>query len=264
MDLWRAIVLGLVQGLTEFLPVSSSGHLVLAEHLFGVDPPGVTFEVVLHLGTLLAVVLYFRRRIVSLLRELPGKKKSSDKQNGRKYLLALIVGTIPAGVIGLLFADYLETAFSSPRAAAFFLIITGLILFSTTFSRRVTRQLPDQPRAFLIGCAQAAALLPGISRSGSTIATGMFLGLSPAGAAEFSFLLSIPAILGATVLSLGQAFAEGISVSTLAVYGAGGLAAAVSGYLSLRVVFRILRQGRFWWFGLYCVVAGVAWLAFFP
>jgi len=257
MDIWRSVGLGIIQGLTEFLPVSSSGHLVLAEHLLGVDPPGITFEVIVHFGTLLAVLVYFRKRLLGILRDIVRPKTATNSRQGWRYLLAIGIGTIPAGIAGLFLKNQIETAFSSPKAAAGFLIVTGVILFATLLGRRMDRS-PGAGRAFLIGCAQAAALLPGISRSGATISTAVLLGLSPAVAAEFSFILSIPAILGATVLSLGEAFAVGVDVPALGVYAAGGLAALAVGYASLRMLFGMIRKGRFWWFGVYCLSVGVA------
>jgi len=263
MDIWRAILLGIVQGLTEFLPVSSSGHLVLAERLFGVDPPGVTFEVMLHTGTLLAVLVYFRKRLLGIVRDLGGGWAGMDGLRGWKYIVWIAVGTLPAVVIGLLLKDHIESAFSDPRAAAGFLIVTGILLFATLPNYGGKRPL-GWGRALGVGCAQAAALLPGISRSGSTISAAMILGISPAIAAEFSFLLSIPAILGASALSLGEAFAEGVSTATLAAYGAGGLAAGIVGYVSIWLLFGMIKKGRFWWFGAYCVAVGTAWLIFIP
>jgi len=263
MDFWRAIELGLVQGLTEFLPVSSSGHLVLAEHLLGVDPPGISFEVVLHLGTLLAVLVYFRHRLWDIGQDLVQRRTVANRHDGRKYFLALVIGTIPAGVAGILFKDQVEAAFSAPKAAAAFLLVTGVFLLATRLARGMQRPL-TLPRAFLVGCAQAVALLPGISRSGSTMSAAMGLGISPAAAAEFSFILSIPAILGATVLSVGEALAEGISGPIAAVYALGGCVAALVGYASLWLLFGMIKKGRFWWFGVYCLVVGIASLVLLP
>jgi len=264
MDIWRSVVLGIVQGLTEFLPVSSSGHLVLAEHLLQVDPPGVTFEVIVHLGTLLAVLVYFRTRIRGILRDTTKRETTTNGLNGRKYLLAIGAGTIPAALTGLFFESQIEMAFSAPQAAAWLLLVTGIILLATTISGRGKKRSLTAGRAFLVGCAQAAALLPGISRSGATISVAFFLGVSPAVAAEFSFLLAVPAILGATALSLGDAVSEGLGSSALGVYAIGGLAAALVGYASLRLLFGMIRKGRFWWFGVYCLSVGVAWLVFLP
>jgi len=263
MDLWQSMTMGVIQGLTEFLPVSSSGHLVLAEHLIGIDPPGVTFEVVLHLGTIFAALVYFRRRLIRIIRDALTGNTHAGHDSGWKYLLALVLATIPAGLAGVLFKDQVEAAFSAPKAAAGFLIFTGVLLFSTLLIHNKNRPLTAL-RALGIGVAQAVALLPGISRSGSTISTAILLGINPAGGAEFSFILSIPAVAGATVLSLGEAVAEGISSAILTVYAIGGLIAFIVGYASLKLVFGMIRKGRFWWFGAYCVCVGVAWLASIP
>ncbi len=263
MDVWQSMILGLIQGLTEFLPVSSSGHLVLFEHLLAIDPPGVTFEVILHLGTLLAVLVYFRRKLIGISRNILTGQRSADRENGWKYLLAVVIGSIPAAVAGLFFKDFIEAAFSAPKAAAAFLIVTGVFLFCTLLIRNKDRRLSPR-RALIVGLAQAAALMPGISRSGSTISTAILLGISPSRAAEFSFILSIPAIAGASILSLGEAMAEGISPSVLGTYSLGGIVAALVGYASLRLLFGMIRKGRFWWFGVYCFCVGVAWLVFLP
>jgi undecaprenyl-diphosphatase len=263
MDLWQSMVLGVIQGLTEFLPVSSSGHLVLVEHLLGVDPPGVTFEVILHLGTLLAVTFYFRRRLFDILRDLVRGREAPPAESGRRYVLALVLATIPAALIGVLFKDHIEAAFSSPKAAAGFLIFTGLFLICTLLMRDKGRLLTPW-RAVVVGMAQAAALLPGVSRSGSTISAAILLGIAPAKAAEFSFILSIPAVAGAAMLSLSEAALNGLSAATLGMYAVGGLVALVVGYASLSFLFGMIRKGRFWWFGAYCVCIGVAWLIFLP
>ena len=262
MDLWQAIELGVVQGLTEFLPVSSSGHLVLTEHFLGIDPPGITFEIVLHLGTLIAVLIYFRHQLSNILSAIARKESAASRLSGWWFVLALCVATIPAGVAGLLFKTQVEAAFSSPRAAAAFLLVTGTLLVGTHFAPRKQHPL-NLFRALLIGCAQAVALLPGVSRSGSTISTAILLGVTPAAGAEFSFLLSIPAILGATMLTVGEV-AEGLSGSGAAIYAVGGIVAAVVGYASLWLLFGMIKKGRFWWFGLYCLAVGIASLALLP
>lgn len=263
MNLWQSLILGVIQGLTEFLPISSSGHLVLTQYLFGIDPPGVTFEVVLHLGTLFAVLVYFRRPLMGMVREMLAFRQSADRENGWKYLLAIGIGSVPAAIGGLMFKDIIEAAFSAPNAAAGFLILTGVFLFCTLLVCDKKRRL-SPVRAFVVGLAQAAALMPGVSRSGSTISAAIILGIAPARAAEFSFILSIPAVAGATVLSLGEAAAEGISPSLLGLYLLGGIVAMIVGYASLRLLFGMIQKGRFWWFGVYCCCVGVAWLVFLP
>ncbi len=263
MDIWQSLLLGILQGLTEFLPISSSGHLVLAQHLLGINPPGITFEVLVHFGTLSAVVVYFRRRLLSLVKGLRDPAQHLAGLPARKYLTAVIIGTVPAGLIGLFLQDEIERTFSSPTMTGLFLVVTGALLLTTIFTAKLGRSL-TLPRGIAIGIAQAAALLPGISRSGVTISTGMFLAVPAEDAAEFSFILSIPAIMGATALSVMNVLEQGIPGAMLGIYFLGAIAATIIGYFSLWVLFRLIRHGRLWWFALYCVPAGVAtllWIA---
>ncbi len=263
MDIWQSLILGIVQGLTEFLPISSSGHLVLAQHVLGINPPGVTFEVLVHCGTLAAVVVYFRQKLWVLVRGLIDRTQHVAGLPARTYILAVVLGTIPAALLGLLLKDEIEEVFSSPNMAGLFLIVTGILLLTTTLTAKFGRSL-TLPKGIGIGIAQAAALLPGISRSGSTITIGMLLRVRPADAAEFSFILSIPAILGATVLSVKDLLESGIATDQLGIYILGAATATIVGYISLYILFRLIRQGRLWWFALYCLPVGVAtllWIA---
>lgn len=251
----QMIILAIVQGLTEFLPVSSSGHLVLFQHFLATRQGDVFFDIVLHVGTLGSVLVVYRRELVRLL---------NFDRDSLMYILSLAVGTVPAVLVGLLAKDFIENLFHSPVFAAGGLLYTAGLLFSTRLSRHAQGALPDpwQPRpihpvkALVIGAAQALAILPGVSRSGSTIAASLWLGLPRAEAARFSFLLSIPAIAGALVLQLGsgagQAGADTVElvVAALAAFGVGLLAIR---WTALAVV-----QAHFWKFGFYCVVAGVA------
>jgi undecaprenyl-diphosphatase len=253
MSLWEAAILGLVQGLTEFLPVSSSGHLVLVEKMLGMRPDGLVFEVAVHTGTLVAILVYFRQRIGELIGGLLGR--GDDRvatAQSRRLLFYLILGSIPAGVIGVAFKSEITAFFDSPQIAAVLLLVTGVWLLVMHFGARERGTLTTG-RAWWIGCAQAAAILPGISRSGATIATGALLGVPTKVAAEFSFLLSIPAVLGATILEIPDAMAYG-GVDAAALVGA--LVAGITGYWALAGVFAALRRGRFIWFGVYCLAAG--------
>jgi undecaprenyl-diphosphatase len=253
MSVLEAIVLGIIQGATEFLPVSSSGHLVLTEHLLGLTDESVVFEVAVHAGTLAAVLLYFRTRILSILRGVFGQSGlPAENDAARRMLIFLVIGSVPAAVTGLLFKSEIESFFGNPRQTALFLIVTGVWLLLMRFAGRQRRVLNTQ-RSWWIGCAQAAAILPGISRSGATIATGALLGVPAAQAAEFSFLLSIPAVAGAAVLSLPEAMGSGqFHIAD----GIGAVVAGVTGYVALKLVFASLRRGRFAWFGVYCIVLG--------
>ncbi|MCX7021225.1 MAG: undecaprenyl-diphosphate phosphatase [bacterium] len=277
MDLLQAAALGLLQGATEFLPVSSSGHLVLAGALIGVEPDLIlAFGVFLHFATMLAVLAYFAKRFVGLVRVLfvnpvrwIGKKEipDGDRRLGR-LLVGIIIGTLPAVAVGLLFKAQIDEAFRSPMLAAGMLYVTAAILFSLLLRKRgrEAREVraegdkkdeipaPSWWRALLVGAAQAVAILPGISRSGATIVAGIHLGEEQRHAAEFSFLLSLPAVLGANLIELGDVISSGKWLSW-SVYLVGGLAAFLTGLAAIWVVMRTVRSGRFWLFGIYCAAA---------
>jgi undecaprenyl-diphosphatase len=246
---YRYVLLGLLQGLTEFLPVSSSGHLVLAQRLLGLDSPGVALEAALHLGTLLAVVIYFWGDVARLA---AGSLRPSGREE-RRYVLFLALATLPIALAGFLGRDLLERAFSSPRLVGALLLVTALVLAAASLlsPRRRGVVLGD---AIWVGIAQVAALLPGISRSGITISAGLLRGLSPEEAARFSFLLSIPAVAGAGVLGLldggGQA-GEGAGLLV------GALVALASGLGAIHFLLRLLYRGRLWWFSVYCLAVGI-------
>ncbi|MGI9038682.1 MAG: undecaprenyl-diphosphate phosphatase [Gemmatimonadota bacterium] len=261
MSLLFAALLGIVQGLTEFLPVSSSGHLVMAEAMLGIDPPGVAFEVLLHLATLCAVVWAYRARVGELAAGLVRVDREAWRYTG-----LILLASVPAGVVGVLGRSELEAAFGQPVLAAAMLLVTGCVVFTLKFTGpRASDPTPDVPRSLWIGIAQAFAILPGISRSGSTVAVGAWRGLEVEKLAEFSFLLSIPAILGASLLQLGD-------MRDAAAIGAGPLAvgfvfALAAGVLAIRLFVRMLRNRTFHHFAWYCWAAGTAYLlaaAFVP
>ena len=257
MTPFQAAILGLVQGLTEFLPVSSSGHLVLGETLLGIRTGDITFEVIVHFGTLLAVVTALRDRIRDLVVGCARRDPAAWRT-----ALALCVGTVPAGVVGLLFEDALEAAFSDPLAVSGCLIVTGLILWSTRF-RRGHRTDVGFLDALCIGAAQAVAVLPGISRSGATISAGVWRGVDGREAAAFSFLLSVPVILGATVLKVGEMAAHPPAWEALMPLLIGALAAYASGVVAIRWLLSLLRRGRLDRFAYYCWTIGVLGVIFF-
>lgn len=247
-----ALVLGLLQGLTEFLPISSSGHLVLAQEVLGVHEQGAALEISVHLGTLLSVLVYYRRDLVEIVRDV--------FRGGPTARLGwmVVVGTVPAVFVGLLWKDDIEAAFESPRAAAVGLLATGAFLLLTRFAKRRPGD-PGFGYAVVVGCAQAVAILPGVSRSGSTIGTGQLVGDDPVRAARFSFLLSIPAILGAAVLMLADGELGGGPGTGMLVLS--GAVAFASGVAAIAFLIRLLGQGRLHWFGPYCLVVGaLAWL----
>jgi len=252
-----AVALGVLQGLTEFLPVSSSGHLALVQHFFRIDSPGVTFEVFVHFGTALAVIVFFRRRIgaiiAAVLKLLRGRAHDRDEA---RLGLCLLLGTVPAGVVGIVFGRAVEGAFSNPMLVSLFLLVTGLLLWVTRWVSPGARPNAGVRDALLIGVAQAVAILPGMSRSGWTVSAGLGLGIRREAAAEFAFLLSVPVILGATVLSLGDAFRSGVPPGAEAV--AGTAAAFASAIPAIFVLLRVVVAGRLYRFAYYCWTAGAA------
>ena len=251
-----AIVLGILQGLTEFLPVSSSGHLVLAQKLLGVKQSGVTFEVLVHLGSLVAVLIYFRKKIWLLIKSV----FNSQYAEYRKVVVFLVVGTIPAVIVGFSLKDFFERSFSSPVLAASMLLATGAILLSTRFVRKGNRRV-NLAAAIIMGIGQAISILPGISRSGTTIASGMLWGVDPSEAAEFSFLLSIPAIAGAVVLNARELAA--LEPYLAGQYLAGTVSAFVFALLAVYTVLAVVRKGKFEYFAYYCFAAGLLGLYLF-
>ena len=258
MNWWQGIFLGLVQGLTEFLPISSSGHLVLAEEIAGVTLPGLFVEIVLHVATLLAVFIVYWRRIADLL---TGAFRG-DRATWR-YLGLLVVATIPATLIGVLFKDWFEENFRSMVSLGVEFILTGALLWSTRWLGRRNRGItePTVTGAVAIGFAQALAILPAISRSGTTVATGLWMGMDPVKAGEFSFLMSIPVIAGAAVLEIPGLSANASLVGTGPLV-ASFLAAMISGVIAIRWLLVLLRQGTFYRFAPYCFVIGaltIAW-----
>lgn len=253
----ESILLGILQGLTEFLPVSSSGHLVLAQSLLpGFNRPAVVFDVMLHTGTLTAVLLYFRHDLAVIAAGCLHPRKG-----GLHLPVLLAVGTVPAAVVGVFFNDAVRPLFAAPRSASFGLLVTAFLLFMAwrigTDGKRPLDSLTIQA-AFFIGVLQALAIVPGISRSGATIAAGVFLGLSGQDAARFSFLLSVPAIAGAFLLESGAL----IGTDSMSLYLAGALTAALTGWASIAFLMKLLGKGRLLPFALYCLVIGSISLVF--
>lgn len=251
LSVLKATILGLIQGLTEFLPVSSSGHLVLAQHFFGLQSQNgelMAFDVLLHFGTLIAVATVFYRDIIAML-------------TGRNWTLVglLILATLPAVVIGLPFKDAVEEAFSSVVLVSVALMVTGIVLGLTHYARVKSNESITWKKSLVIGLAQAVALLPGISRSGSTISAGLFLGLDRATAARFSFLMMLPAVSGAVILESSSV----MNLHAASVFPAiiGTLVSAVVGYMAIRWMLAIIQKGKLQYFGLYCLIVGMVTLA---
>jgi len=265
MTIIQAIILGIVQGLTEFIPVSSSGHLVLVPHLLGWEfdhSRAFIFDVLVQWGTLFAVFIYYRRDLTEIAAEFfstlrQGKPFSTDNSRMGWYL---ILATIPAVIVGLLCKDLIASAFSNPKITGFFLLITAALLLLAEFAGKRNRQTKDLNwiDALWIGCSQILALLPGVSRSGSTIAGGMTRNLDRSTAARFSFLMSVPIMLGAGILAFKDLFAmQGIADFILPL-SVGFLAALVSGYLAIRWLISYLSKHSLYIFALYCTLAGAA------
>jgi undecaprenyl-diphosphatase len=254
VNLLTSIILGLVQGLTEFLPISSSAHLTFAEHILNLPTETrLALDILLHLGTALALVVFFGRRLARLLRDLLRPGGMPGATDSRRLLLAIAIGTIPAGIAGLILSRSIEALFADPRFSSGFLLVTSLVLFLTRWTRGERDSITWRD-GLLVGTAQAIAILPGISRSGATIAAALFIGLARPRAFEFSFLLSIPAVLGAAAVALSSGPLPAVPFLVLA---AGFLAAFGSGLLALYLVRRLLLARRFYLFAAYCLVLGV-------
>lgn len=261
MTTTEAIIVGIVQGLTEFLPVSSSGHLVIVPEFMNSEPPGLAFDVLLHLATALAVIGYFAAELFKMAVAFlaPGRLSPEEAKASRRLGLWLAIGTIPAGLAGVLLEDFFESLFGSTLAVGIFLLVTTALLLAADRMTARGYQAPPLDRlgpfkSLAIGLFQALAIAPGISRSGATIAAGIFLGLDRESAARFSFLLSVPVILGAGILSLGdlQAGFEGQA----GVFIAGPIAALVSGLFAVHFMLRFLREHRLLPFAIYTFILG--------
>ena len=261
----EAVVWGVLQGLTEFLPVSSSGHLVVVPWLLKLDPPGFSFDVLVHLATLLAVLLYFRAELVMLIRGLVQliARRRADTPEGRLAWL-VIISSIPAVLVALLLDAVIESAFGSPAVVAVCLLITGTVLYLAEKGRgdRAMSEITTQD-AGLIGLAQAVALIPGISRSGSTMAAGMARGLARPEAARYAFVMSIPVILGAAGMELFRLVTESGLTGSWGTLGIGMVAAFVSGYLAITVLFRFVQRHSLRAFSFYCWGLGLLTLVVF-
>ena len=263
MSVLEAIVLGVVQGLTEFIPISSSGHLVIVPELFGWDEPGLAFDVLLHVGSLLALLVYFSGDLIDLMRgAIQGNK------NARRIVTLLAIGTIPAALAGVLLGDYFEESFGDAKAAALQLLITAAILVAgeqalNHHSKRKAktgarlREMGDLRTGdtLAIGVAQAISIFPGISRSGATLATGLGLAMKRDDAARFVFLLAIPALFGAAALELPEVADSGLGPGA----GIAGFAVSLlTSYAAIAALIKYLKTNTLYPFAAYCVIAGIA------
>jgi undecaprenyl-diphosphatase len=258
MTVFEAIVLGLTQGAAEFLPISSSGHLVIVPALFGWDHPPLAFDVLLHLGTLLAVVVYFRADLRRMM--LGFFSRGPEHASERRLAWLIIIGTIPTGMIGLAFDDVFERLFGAVAYVGVFLLVTAAVL---TLAEWLSRQRSHDPAAMrwwqaaLIGVAQGAAIAPGISRSGATMAAGLGIGLDREQAARFSFLLSVPSILLAGAWAARELLGGEVLMPSVGACALGFLAAAVSGYAAIAGLLAYLRKRPLYPFAAYCAAAGL-------
>ncbi len=268
MSILEAVVLGFVQGFTEFLPVSSSGHLVLAQHLMQIQKPEVfTFDIFVHFGTLLSIVLVFWKDIREILKSLWAslsrfevRKPYRDDEPFRLGII-LLVGTIPAALVGLLFRYQIREAFTDPKLVSMNLVITGLILFLTRLSRPVEGKKLGMFGAAVVGLGQALAILPGISRTGTTMSTAMYLGITPMKAARLSFLLAVPVIGGAAIVETKFFLQEGMTVGVFPIV-AGTIVSAITGYIAIKMLLRITEKGEFSLFSFYCLAVGLIGIIF--
>ena len=279
MNLIEAFILGVLQGITEFLPISSSGHLALGKILLGSEvESGITYEVVVHFGTLVSIIYYYRdelgRLLASGLRFLLNPVK--EKENKDIHFLGMIlISMIPAFIVGFTLRDKVEAIFSNPLLVSIMLLVTGGLLFSTKFVQNRTQEsdISNEPsqnsttsigiaKSFVIGFAQACAMIPGISRSGSTITIALWLGVNRKTAANFSFIMVIPVIGGAMLLQVLDLIELGVQGDALQVLIIGFLSSVISGYFALKYLIIVLKKSGFYLFSFYCWAVGLVgiWL----
>ncbi|PIS08939.1 hypothetical protein COT75_03690 [Candidatus Beckwithbacteria bacterium CG10_big_fil_rev_8_21_14_0_10_34_10] len=249
MNLVQAVFLGLFQGLTEFLPVSSSGHLVIGQRLFGLLDPPVLFDILVHIGTLISIIIFFNKKIFGFYK---------DKKNW----ILIIVGSIPAALLGFILNSYIEVLFNSLKLVGLALLVTAGLLFLT---KRWEKRNKDKERplssknAFIIGLFQALAIIPGVSRSGSTISAGLFQGINRKKAFDFSFFLGAPAMLGALCLQLPDMMVKKQEFY----FGLIGLViASIVGFLALKILRQVVLKAQLWYFSFYCFILGLLLLVF--
>lgn len=271
MSWWEALILGILQGLTEYLPVSSSGHLTIFSQLFGLSgEENLTFTVVLHVATVLSTLVILWKEIVWIFKDIFTKqswKSYSGLNEGTRYAVNIIISMIPVGIVGFCFKDTVEKVFGSGLTiVSIMLIVTALLLTFSYFAKPRPKENISGWHAFIIGIAQAVAVLPGLSRSGSTIATGLLLGDKKEKLAQFSFLMVIPPVLGEALLDLidvckvgFSAAMNGISVSSIII---GFLSSFIVGCLACKWMINIVKKGKLIWFAIYCAVVGILTLIF--
>ena len=261
MDWWTAIILGILQGITEWLPISSSGHLAIFQHYFDEEPP-ILFDIILHLGSLTVISYILRNEIINFLRAIPLTfkkiRKSSNFDEDEKLVLLVVLVSFPTALIGLFFdGEIIENFYDKIYLVGICLIITGIVIWSSKdYSNNLDLTHLSYFRAFTIGIVQGLSILPGISRSGTTIAFLRIFGIQPIKAAKFSFLLFIPAIIGATLLKLNEAEStlEEVGLNSIIF---GFLASVISSFLSIKFLLKVINNQQFHYFTPYCLIIGV-------
>lgn len=270
MDLLQAILLGILQGVTEFLPVSSSGHLALARALVGREiMPGITFEIVVHFGSFCSIAFYYRQRLILILSDLFKSLTPAGIKSGRlttdantRYSFIILLSMLPAMLVGFTLKDYIEEIFVNPVVVSAMLLVTGTLLFTTRLVKHPQGEV-DAKRGLLMGVAQSFAILPGISRSGSTISVGLFSGIHREKVADFSFIMVLPVLAGAMLLEFLEILQNGIEYAAVVALAGGFIASFLSGYLSLKYLILLLKREKFFYFSFYCWAVGIAGIIYF-
>lgn len=266
MNWIESLLLGLIQGLTEYLPISSSGHLAIASALFGVDPEqNLSYTILVHIATVLSTIVILWREIVWIFKDIFTKqtwKNYNDLNRGTRYAINILISMIPVAIVGFFFKDKVEEIFGSGLTiVGIMLLATSLLLAFSYYAKPRQREDISGWHAFVIGIAQAIAVMPGLSRSGSTIATGLLLGNKKESLAQFSFLMVIPPILGEALLDakelLGAGSAQVANSTPIGVLLIGFLAAFLAGCAACKWMISIVRKGKLIWFALYCAIAGI-------
>ncbi len=257
MDVIYAVLLGILQGITEWLPISSSGHLAIAQNFFRLEVP-VMFDIVLHFGTALAAVVFLKEEILEIVFGWFNAIKTKNFSNrGVKLSIMVFTALIPTALIGFAFKDFFESMFFEIKYVGIALIITAVLLFLAEKTKEIKGKKPSYFDALVMGVFQGFAVAPGISRSGSTLAGGMILGNDRIEVARFSFLISLPAILGAGIFEGLEGASLGFIQQNLLSVFSGFFASAIVGYLSMKFLVESIARGKLWWFGVYCFFVGI-------
>lgn len=273
MNWFESLILGLLQGLTEYLPISSSGHLAIGSSLFGIEgEQNMAFTIMVHVATVLSTLVILWKEIVWILKDLFTRQKWNSYNNlnyGTKYAINIIISMIPVGIVGLFFKDDIEAIFGSgTTVVGIMLLVTALLLIFSYYAKPRQKESISMGNAFIIGLAQAVAVLPGLSRSGSTIATGILLGNKKENLAQFSFLMVIPPILGEALIDIKDVIESATTsgatgeATSFGVLMIGFIAAFLSGCAACKWMISIVRKGKLVYFGIYCAIAGILTLLF--